>query len=180
MPHWPLARQTPGQSGRFGDCQFHINCDVESCDYFVVLEDLITRQTTRCPPDNTLLVTFELLPSGAGTVLRLTETGFREIGWNDAVLEEGGGRVLAMTTLTETRSAREIAIRPEMFNVLWEKHGRELEEFWQGTFGHGTACLTNVEAGYLCRVESVAAVKSRMAKAAELARSGGLSSVDLF
>jgi hypothetical protein len=62
--------------------------------------------------------------------------------------------------------------------VLREKHGRELEEFWQGTFGHGTACLTNVEAGYLCRVESVATVKSRMAKAAELARSGGLSSVD--
>ena len=37
---------------------------------------------------NSLLVTFELVPSGAGTVLRLTETGFREIGWEVAVLEE--------------------------------------------------------------------------------------------
>jgi uncharacterized protein YndB with AHSA1/START domain len=39
-------------------------------------------------PTNSLLVTFELAPSGAGTVLRLTETGFREMGWEIAVLEE--------------------------------------------------------------------------------------------
>ena len=39
-------------------------------------------------PSNSLLVTFELSPSGGGTVLRLTETGFRERGWDIAVLEE--------------------------------------------------------------------------------------------
>jgi uncharacterized protein YndB with AHSA1/START domain len=37
---------------------------------------------------NSLLVTFELAPSGSGTVLRLTETGFRQMGWEAAVLEE--------------------------------------------------------------------------------------------
>jgi uncharacterized protein YndB with AHSA1/START domain len=37
---------------------------------------------------NSLLVTFELVPAGEGTVLRLTETGFREMGWEVAVLEE--------------------------------------------------------------------------------------------
>ena len=37
---------------------------------------------------NSMLVTFELSPSGAGTTLRLTETGFRERGWEIAVLEE--------------------------------------------------------------------------------------------
>jgi uncharacterized protein YndB with AHSA1/START domain len=36
---------------------------------------------------NSLLVTFELIPSGSGTLLRLTETGFREQGWEIAVLE---------------------------------------------------------------------------------------------
>jgi uncharacterized protein YndB with AHSA1/START domain len=36
---------------------------------------------------NSLLVTFDLAPSGSGTVLRLTETGFREMGWETAVLE---------------------------------------------------------------------------------------------
>jgi uncharacterized protein YndB with AHSA1/START domain len=35
-----------------------------------------------------LLVTFELVPSRAGTLLRLTESGFREKGWEAAVLEE--------------------------------------------------------------------------------------------
>lgn len=39
-------------------------------------------------PTNSFLVVFELEPSGAGTLLRLTETGFRERGWEGAVLEE--------------------------------------------------------------------------------------------
>jgi len=39
-------------------------------------------------PTNSMLVTFELSPSGAGTTLRLTETGFRERGWEAAVLED--------------------------------------------------------------------------------------------
>jgi uncharacterized protein YndB with AHSA1/START domain len=38
--------------------------------------------------DNSLLVTFELSAHGAGTLLRMTETGFREKGWEVAVLEE--------------------------------------------------------------------------------------------
>jgi uncharacterized protein YndB with AHSA1/START domain len=36
---------------------------------------------------NSLLVTYELAPSGDGTLLRMTETGFREMGWEVAVLE---------------------------------------------------------------------------------------------
>lgn len=48
-----------------------------------------------CYPDNvadevadSLLVTFELIPSGTGTLVKLTETGFREMGWEAAKLEE--------------------------------------------------------------------------------------------
>jgi uncharacterized protein YndB with AHSA1/START domain len=37
---------------------------------------------------NSLLVTFELAPNDGGTLLRMTETGFREMGWEVAVLEE--------------------------------------------------------------------------------------------
>ena len=37
---------------------------------------------------NSLLVTFELEPAGDGTLLRMTETGFREQGWTEAVVEE--------------------------------------------------------------------------------------------
>lgn len=39
-------------------------------------------------PGNSLLVTFEMTASGNGTLLRMTETGFRERGWEAAVLEE--------------------------------------------------------------------------------------------
>lgn len=39
-------------------------------------------------PGNSLLVTFNLAPKGQGTLLRMTETGFREMGWEIAVLEE--------------------------------------------------------------------------------------------
>lgn len=35
-----------------------------------------------------LLVTFDLFPTGTGTRIRMTETGFREMGWEIAVLEE--------------------------------------------------------------------------------------------
>jgi uncharacterized protein YndB with AHSA1/START domain len=37
---------------------------------------------------NSLLVRFQLSPSGDGTLLRMTETGFREMGWEAAVLQE--------------------------------------------------------------------------------------------
>jgi uncharacterized protein YndB with AHSA1/START domain len=39
-------------------------------------------------PDNSLLVTFDLVPSGDGTLVRFSERGFRERGWEAAVLEQ--------------------------------------------------------------------------------------------
>jgi uncharacterized protein YndB with AHSA1/START domain len=37
---------------------------------------------------NSLLVTFDLTPVRGGTLLKMTETGFREMGWEVAVLEQ--------------------------------------------------------------------------------------------
>ena len=37
---------------------------------------------------NSLLVTFDLTPSGEGTLLKMTERGFREMGWEAALLEQ--------------------------------------------------------------------------------------------
>ncbi|WP_431981919.1 SRPBCC domain-containing protein [Streptomyces qinglanensis] len=45
-------------------------------------------KTEAAAPAHALLVTFELIPSGAGTLVRFTETGFRDQGWTPAVLEE--------------------------------------------------------------------------------------------
>jgi len=47
-----------------------------------------------CHPDGdlaaaqSLLITFELTPTGRGTRIRLTETGFRELGWAEAKVAE--------------------------------------------------------------------------------------------
>ena len=41
----------------------------------------------RAAEGNSLLVTFELVPQGEGTLVRFRETGFRERGWTDAVRE---------------------------------------------------------------------------------------------
>ena len=37
---------------------------------------------------NSLLVTFELTPARGGTLLKMTESGFREMGWEAAILEQ--------------------------------------------------------------------------------------------
>lgn len=38
----------------------------------------------RAAPGNSFLVVFELQPTGTGTLLRMTESGFRERGWDEA------------------------------------------------------------------------------------------------
>ena len=37
---------------------------------------------------NSLLVTFDLTPSRGGTLLKMTESGFREMGWDIGLLEQ--------------------------------------------------------------------------------------------
>ena len=91
---WPdelTLDPTPGGSGEliFGD-RVHV------AEVTVVEVDPPRRFSFRwVAPDgepasegNSLLVTFDLEPSGAGTLLRFAETGWREKGWEAAVLEE--------------------------------------------------------------------------------------------
>lgn len=48
----------------------------------------VTPERALPTPNNSLLVTFELAASGTGTQLRMVESGFREKGWEGAVLEQ--------------------------------------------------------------------------------------------
>jgi len=85
---------TPGSVGeiRFGDC----NAGGVAVAFTVV--DVQPPRTFSFrwthPADqaaaegNSLLVTFDLTPAGDGTLLKMTETGFREMGWEIAVLEQ--------------------------------------------------------------------------------------------
>ncbi|MES2121089.1 MAG: hypothetical protein V4513_11025 [Pseudomonadota bacterium] len=89
-------------------------------------------------------------------------------------VERGGGTVLGMTSLTESRDGREIALRARTLDVLWEKHGEALDQLWQEQFGYGIDCLTEVEAQNLCRQLSVGAIENFLAQAAVEARGRGL------
>jgi hypothetical protein len=97
-------------------------------------------------------------------------------------IEARGGTVLGMTTLTESREARTISLRPETRNMLWNKHGEELDHLWQSQFGYGIDCLTDIEAcperrrraQNLCRQPSVVAIEDFLAQAAVEARGRGL------
>jgi uncharacterized protein YndB with AHSA1/START domain len=99
MQWWPDEAQltaVPGATGviAFGDSS-KPDAHVESLT--VVEADPPRRFSFRwvydkgetAAPDNSLLVTFDLVPSGsAGTLLRFSESGYREKGWEAAVLEE--------------------------------------------------------------------------------------------
>lgn len=88
-------------------------------------------------------------------------------------VEARGGHVVAMTTLTESRRARGISLRPETLAMLRARHGEALDQLWQAQFGYGIDCLTEVEAQNLCRQPSVAAIEDFLAQAAVEARRRG-------
>lgn len=57
-----LLNQTPNACGIWEGCEFLINQDVEECDAWVVLQSskgLLKRETTKCPPENLILITRE-------------------------------------------------------------------------------------------------------------------------
>lgn len=89
-------------------------------------------------------------------------------------VETRGGSVLGITTLTESRDARRISLRPETRDMLWDRHGEELDQLWKSQFHYGIDCLTEVEALNLCRQPSVVAIEDFLAQAAVEARGRGL------
>jgi hypothetical protein len=89
-------------------------------------------------------------------------------------VEARGGRVIAMTTLTESWDGRRISLRPETLAMLRERHGEALDKFWQAHFGYGIGCLTELEAQNLCRQQSLVAIQDFLAQAAVEARGRGL------
>src|SRR5665213_389185 len=92
-------------------------------------------------------------------------------------IEMSGGLVVAMTTLTESRDGRHIALRTPTLDMLWERHGADLDTLWRQQFGHELECLTNVEGEILCRELSVDAIRDRLAQAAVEVRGRGLDPV---
>jgi uncharacterized protein YndB with AHSA1/START domain len=95
---WPDEAELDPTPGATGTLSFGDRCaeDGKAAPITVMVADPPRRFSFRWVYDegvaatstNSLLVTFDLAPSGGGTLLRFSETGFREKGWEAAVLEE--------------------------------------------------------------------------------------------
>jgi len=61
-PSWNWTRQTPNNDGVWGMCQFvynEPNEPIDTCDYWIVYENITKQETVSCPPKNTILITGE-------------------------------------------------------------------------------------------------------------------------
>jgi hypothetical protein len=56
---WPLTRQTPACSGKWGNFQFVFNTDIEECDFWFVYDGLSHEEKTICSKENVILITGE-------------------------------------------------------------------------------------------------------------------------
>ncbi len=93
---WPDDADFEATPGGTGHLTFGTDADA-TVESFTVVEatppQLFSFRWTHpagevAAPGNSLLVTFELTAADGGTRLHMTETGFRERGWEAAVLEE--------------------------------------------------------------------------------------------
>src|SRR5262249_38476617 len=80
-------------------------------------------------------------------------------------LMQCGGRVLGAVTLTGRADPATLALQAGTLAALREKHGEEIENWWQGTFGYRFDCLTESEARYLVRVEDADTIRARLTAA---------------
>jgi hypothetical protein len=58
-----------------------------------------------------------------------------------------------------------LALQPGTLAGLRDKHGAEIEDWWQGIVGYRFDCLTESEARYLVRVENADAIRARLIEA---------------
>lgn len=56
---WPLARQTPNNSGIWRDCHFFVNDNTQECDYWFVFDNLLQEESVVCNPRNTIIIILE-------------------------------------------------------------------------------------------------------------------------
>ena len=80
-------------------------------------------------------------------------------------VEAHAGRVIGVTTLTGRPYSAKLAPEPSLIQAVRDKHGNDLEIWWQEEFGYGFDCLTQSEARYLERSPDADTIRSRMAAA---------------
>ena len=85
-------------------------------------------------------------------------------------VETNAARVIGVTTLTGRVYSAKLAPELSLIQAVRDKHGNDLEIWWQGEFGYGFDCLTQSEARYLERSPDADAIRNRMAAARQSSR----------
>jgi len=80
-------------------------------------------------------------------------------------IESNGGNVVLASALTGFDLAAKMSINDKMLNKLRDKHGDELEQYFQKEFGFGLEGLTQGEAGHLAKAPSVDEIRNRISEA---------------
>lgn len=80
-------------------------------------------------------------------------------------IESKGGVVIGTTTLTGKPYSAKIAPDRNTLQELRDKHGKELEDWWQEKNAHSFDCLTQSEARYLLKTENADRVRNKIAEA---------------
>jgi hypothetical protein len=76
-----------------------------------------------------------------------------------------GGRVILATALTGHPGAANLGITAHLLRKLREKHGNELDSWWQEQFGFGLDTLTQGEAGHLAKAPNFDTLRERLTQA---------------
>lgn len=94
---WPDAVDLPAEAGGSGRIGFGAQEEGRDWTGFTVVDAVPGRlfsfrwthgEGQQAGPGNSNLVVFALEPDGDGTLLRMTETGFRERGWDEAKIAD--------------------------------------------------------------------------------------------
>lgn len=80
-------------------------------------------------------------------------------------IECQGGEVLMATTLTGKPYSAKLALSDETLQQLRNKHGHDLEIWWQARYGYGFERLTESEARYLERSPDADTIRNRIVAA---------------
>jgi hypothetical protein len=80
-------------------------------------------------------------------------------------IHANGGQAVAAVALTGKPYSARLRLEQPTLDALRNKHGTELEHWWQERFGHTFDALTQSEARYLARTPDAATVRDRIAAA---------------
>ena len=80
-------------------------------------------------------------------------------------IESHGAKTLGATALTGKAYSAKLRLSPETLQALRDKHGTELEQWWNATFGYSFERLTESEARYLTRADNAHAISARIVAA---------------